>query len=38
MTRVESKPILSLKMALFAFYELPNMRDRREGWGNTNIV
>jgi hypothetical protein len=38
MSRVELKLISSLKLALLAFYELRNMRGRREGWGNTNIV
>ena len=30
--------IPSLKLSLLAFYELRNVRDRQEGWGNTNIV
>ena len=38
MGRVELKLILSLKAALLTFYELENVRARREAWGNTNIV
>ena len=38
MSRVDLELISSLKLALLAFYELQNVRDKREGWGNTNIV
>ena len=38
MSHVDSKLILSLKLAPLAFYELRNVRDRQEGWGSTNIV
>jgi len=38
MKRVELTLVLSLKLALSAFYELWNVYGRREGWGNTKIV
>ena len=36
--RVKWKLISSSKLALLAFDELQNVRGKREGWGNTNIV
>ena len=30
--------ISSRKLALLAFYELENVRDRQETWGSTNMV
>jgi hypothetical protein len=38
MGRVELTLILSLKLALLAFYELRNVHDREEAWGSTNMV